>query len=53
MFSVRRGIAYLWITIDPATALLNPRSMKQCQEIVEVIENHAEEEWGYDDMEDE
>ena len=30
LFSVRKGMAYLWITIDPSTALLTPRSMKQC-----------------------
>ena len=29
-FSVRKGIAYLWITIEPSTALLTPRSMKGC-----------------------
>lgn len=36
-FSVRKGIAYLWITIEPSTALLTPRSMKGCKEILEVI----------------
>ena len=44
-------MAYLWITIDPSTALLTPRTIKRCKEILEVIQTHAEENWDYEDTE--
>ena len=44
-------MAYLWITIDPSTALLTPRFMKRCKEILEVIQTHAEENWDYEGTE--
>lgn len=51
--SVRSGRAYLWITVDPSSAALTPRSMQQARDIVKTIREHAEECHWIDDWEDE
>ena len=49
LVSQRGDLAYLWITLNPEVAILNPRTLSQVKEVVSAIRTHASVFWQYDE----
>ena len=47
--SVRKKVAYGWFTLTPETSVVTPRTMSRLEKIIEIVQEHAEEYWDYDE----